>query len=542
MKKKYTKPPRFSVVPENVANVVSVGDLRDLVFWVLSDQHGPPAPQWLNVQNRSAIKRMVSIMIPGLERPYAESELNNIKPRAFTMEELPVLSHFDHVWPTRAPGSAYRLDSTVAEFTRIPFTAAEKKQQEKERAGKSTEITYESLLMTPELLKECEYPLEVGPGWIELEPLDRPLRVYALDCEMVETNGSDRVLARVSVIDEQLGAVYETFVKPADPITNYLTPYSGITPQLLENVQTTLEDVQEWFKTNISKDDILIGHSLEFDLNVLKLVHRKVIDTAVSYQHPRGLPWKPSLKWLAKRYLGLDIQTGTEGHDSAQDAGTCMQLVGKKMKHGINYGCQAPSMGIVEKLSLCSLATAIVDYGTPRWDQGHAKTICSISSDAEAAKKAAGLTKAHDFVYVRFRELESAQGWYAETPAGLDMTKVYAELNENIRTVLDAVEPNTAVIIWSGQSDPREMNRLQQKKRRFQAEFATKKWDEIEDPWTDADNTALAAATLKARMGIAFLQVFKSEQPKLESEALKVESELDASAEIEPPTKKQKKN
>lgn len=512
VKKKYTKRPMFSVVPENVKKPVSVGDLRDLVFWVLSDQHGPPAPQWLLVQNRSAIRRMVSIMIPGLERPYGANELNDFKPRAFKIDELPILDYFRYVWPAKAPGSKNRLDSAISDFFRIPLTPAEKKDLEKHRQKTGVKATYETLLMTPEQLKE--YPVAKDDSWIELDELDREPKIYALDCEMVEV-GAVSALARISIIDQDEQVVYESFVKPSETITNYVTAYSGITPEILKDVTTTLEDVQKWLKENLSRSDTLIGHSLDFDLNALHLVHKKVIDTALIYQSPRGIAWKPSLKWLAKRYLQIDIQTGNNGHDSAEDARTCMQLVAKKIEKGLNYGIQEHTTGIVEKLKDGSQSTAIIDYGTPRWDQGHAKTICSITSDSEAAQKAASLTKSHDFVHVRLRELEAAAGWYKEVE-GVDMDKVYKELNANIKTILDAVEPNTAVLIWSGQSDPREMNRLLQKKKQCNEEYKTKKWDEIEDPWTEEHEKELGSAVNSARMGIAFVEIFKPETPEIE--------------------------
>ena len=65
---------------------------------------------------------------------------------------------------------------------------------------------------------------------------------------------------------------------------------------------------------------MLVGHSIESDLRALKLVHFRVVDTAALYPHPKGLPFKMSLKGLAKEFLEQEIQQGggTSGHDSAQ--------------------------------------------------------------------------------------------------------------------------------------------------------------------------------------------------------------------------------
>jgi RNA exonuclease 1 len=65
----------------------------------------------------------------------------------------------------------------------------------------------------------------------------------------------------------------------------------------------------------------------------------------VLFQHSRGPPFKPSLKWLAERWLKKKIQMPNEiavpgqegvviGHDSQEDAQTAMELLDLKMKEG----------------------------------------------------------------------------------------------------------------------------------------------------------------------------------------------------------------
>ena len=55
------------------------------------------------------------------------------------------------------------------------------------------------------------------------------------------------------------------------------------------------------------------------------LVHTLVVDTSTLYPHFFGLPYRRSLKSLAKSYLKRDIQTGT--HDSLEDARASLELV-----------------------------------------------------------------------------------------------------------------------------------------------------------------------------------------------------------------------
>lgn len=79
----------------------------------------------------------------------------------------------------------------------------------------------------------------------------------------------------------------------------------------------------------INKNSILIGHGLENDLNVMRLFHNKVIDTAILYSKTK---FKVSLKNLAFEVLSRKIQNGE--HDSSQDAIATMDVV--KVKIGIS--------------------------------------------------------------------------------------------------------------------------------------------------------------------------------------------------------------
>jgi DNA polymerase III epsilon subunit-like protein len=61
-----------------------------------------------------------------------------------------------------------------------------------------------------------------------------------------------------------------------------------------------------------------------------------VLDTVALYPHPRGLPYKSSLRHLARSFLRRTIQDGE--HDSAVDATAAMDLVLLKVEKGPSFG------------------------------------------------------------------------------------------------------------------------------------------------------------------------------------------------------------
>lgn len=202
-------------------------------------------------------------------------------------------------------------------------------------------ISRTSLLLSPIQMIIESYPMPTDEGIRLLRSKFKPVTdsspMFALDCEMCITDRSE--LTKISIVDEELRVVYSELVKPDLPITNYLTRYSGITKEMMENVTTRLEDVQAFMRRSLPRDAILIGHSLNMDLAALQIFHPYVIDTSVIYSRTGVRSYKPSLKALAYELLGKSIQTSDKfGHDSLEDAITAMELVKLKLVNGILFG------------------------------------------------------------------------------------------------------------------------------------------------------------------------------------------------------------
>nr|XP_046241388.1 uncharacterized protein zgc:152968 isoform X2 [Scatophagus argus]XP_046241389.1 uncharacterized protein zgc:152968 isoform X2 [Scatophagus argus] len=155
--------------------------------------------------------------------------------------------------------------------------------------------------------------------------------VYSLDCEMCYTvQGLE--LSRVTLVNSSLQVIYDTFVKPDNEVIDYNTRFSGITEDDMKGNHTSLREVQETLLSFINADTILIGHSLETDLCALKFLHGTVVDTSVVFPHRLGPPHKLTLNNLTADYLRRIIQESVCGHDTAEDAAACMELMLWKVK------------------------------------------------------------------------------------------------------------------------------------------------------------------------------------------------------------------
>ncbi|GAA6218681.1 RNA exonuclease 1 homolog [Lates japonicus] len=155
--------------------------------------------------------------------------------------------------------------------------------------------------------------------------------IYSLDCEMCYTvHGLE--LSRVTVVNSSLQVIYDTFVRPDNEVIDYNTRFSGISEEDVKGNNTSVREVQETLLSFISADTILIGHGLETDLCALKLLHGTVVDTSVVFPHRLGPPHKLTLNNLTAEYLRRIIQESVCGHDTAEDAAACMELMLWKVK------------------------------------------------------------------------------------------------------------------------------------------------------------------------------------------------------------------
>ncbi|XP_037821672.1 uncharacterized protein LOC119610498 isoform X2 [Lucilia sericata] len=170
--------------------------------------------------------------------------------------------------------------------------------------------------------------------------LKKHSKVYAIDCEMSYT-GLGLEVTKVTVVGYDGSLVYEHFVRTQAEIIDYNTRFSGVSEKDLSadsnNSIKTFAEVQKDLLNLFDADTILIGHGLDNDLRVLRLVHKTIVDTSVIFSHSTGYPYRRSLKNLTKSFLKRDIQCGDMGHSSFEDSRACLELMMWKIRKDLRH-------------------------------------------------------------------------------------------------------------------------------------------------------------------------------------------------------------
>ncbi|GAA5826583.1 hypothetical protein JCM11251_002437 [Rhodosporidiobolus azoricus] len=159
--------------------------------------------------------------------------------------------------------------------------------------------------------------------------------VAAFDCELIYTT-SGMSLARVTVISSSGSILLDEHVRP--PISSHIldlnTRFSGVQQADLDKAVLDVQGVRKALAQFMDEGTVLVGHGVENDLRALRLVHMRVIDTAILFPHPNGGTWRHSLRNLTKDILGKFIQQDdpTIGHSAKDDAEAALELVRWKVK------------------------------------------------------------------------------------------------------------------------------------------------------------------------------------------------------------------
>lgn len=494
---------------------IHISDYRDLIVSIFTGQK--LRDRKLDVQYGDNISKVVYVLadkiVPEDFKLSKESETSIIEsPFDFINKTFQEISYITN------PGSKSTLHPVLDLLTNIRLN--KKEVQTALDSLKTNKITINDLSLTPNALKWNGYPIHSSienlvtvtrdfldrfetskkntedDDWVETVETDDDKHIYAMDCEFCLSNNG-HVLTRISIVDFSGRTLYDTYVKPSTPIIDYLTKYSGITVEKLENVTTTLSEVQQKVIDIIHKQDIIIGHSLESDLNVIKIRHPNIVDTSLCYHSVRGPPYKPGLRYLAKLHLGKSIQEGEsngEGHSSVEDALTCLELVKMKILNGQLFGEQVKSDSIFKRIDnqrrlkgKNPIRSLVVDR---RYQNSQNETVRTVGvcSDKEALE-VLGIDKEEKEDYDI-----SIVALYENDNLNDNLEKIYQSLPSNSLFIISNLPPTEQVSILQ-----REKNEF----RNFKGEL--NEWEG--DVW-DFDKEVLLKQEIElSRKGVSFIKI-----------------------------------
>ena len=137
-----------------------------------------------------------------------------------------------------------------------------------------------------------------------------PDHIVSLDCEMVGCGSKGRIsaLGRCSIVNYYGEIIYDSYVKPILPVTDYRTKWSGIKRKHLSNA-VPFSEAKKLIKHHLS-GKYIVGHDLKNDFSALKFTPHPLLikDTSkcLALRHIAGLPeqQKPSLRTLTGLFTG----------------------------------------------------------------------------------------------------------------------------------------------------------------------------------------------------------------------------------------------
>ena len=480
-------PPLTSEVRSSVAvssveglQILKTGKLQGIILHVML---GAP---WL-VQHIEGVHLLYSCPVAILWLSMVSAELFFSRPEVFSgLKSLRPQVQF----LLQHPGSAYFAKLGIESFMFMGGLEGEKRRQGE---GRVVAVRRTNCLLDYDAMRESDFPMpsyahsrntsdgttyssphsdtspaphsyfrlcESWPASVEDAVNGYPM--FAVDCEMVQTRAGLE-LARVSLVDENLQCVYDKLVKPDNPVLDYKTEYSGVTAETLADVPTTLRDVHRDLFHLLPPHCILVGHSLENDLHALKMTHPYIIDTSSLFLSSGKCQYKPKLRMLAKRMLGVDIQVGSDGHSSVQDARTCMELVLKTFSDGKPVSVDGRS--ILTEIASFNHSVAIVDRPSIVRLFGPHTSGCPVPTDEDTVIEAKKALSQHNLTFLQLHSYEEYIKSTKKRECEHEAQRVLRQMDAEVLDIVDSCQSGTLVLVVCGSGDIRAVKELQQSKQ-----------------------------------------------------------------------------
>ena len=164
-------------------------------------------------------------------------------------------------------------------------------------------------------------------------------QAITLDCEMAGVKGARGLrneVILVCAVDYFTGAVLlNKLVNPSERVSDWRSKIHGITNAAMKEAVLLGHALAGWKEARaelwklIDQNTILVGHALQHDLDVLRMVHTRVVDSAILARNAIGMSnsqW--GLQRLCQELLNVEIRRNDGAvHDCLEDVLATREVV-----------------------------------------------------------------------------------------------------------------------------------------------------------------------------------------------------------------------
>ncbi|RFU35492.1 hypothetical protein B7463_g856, partial [Scytalidium lignicola] len=158
-------------------------------------------------------------------------------------------------------------------------------------------------------------------------PSKPKFQAVVLDCEMAHVKGGGAEVIFLSAVDFITGAVLlNHYVRPERIILDWSTRIHGITRFEVDAAAARGEALLGWNGARealwrlIDESTILVGHALRNDLDVLRLIHPRIVDSAILTREAVGEARQWGLDTLCRELLHIKFRDNKKStHDCMED-------------------------------------------------------------------------------------------------------------------------------------------------------------------------------------------------------------------------------
>ncbi|QYS95439.1 C2H2-type domain-containing protein [Trichoderma simmonsii] len=176
-----------------------------------------------------------------------------------------------------------------------------------------------------------------------VQPATIKRRAVVVDCEMAETTDGSDELVSLYVMDFLTGeTLIDSLVLPSRPIADWRAKIHGINATIMSEAAAHQNALRGWAAAreelwkHVDESTILVGQSILFDFEALRLIHMRVMDSAIlateAVFNKTGKKYrKPRRRWglqeLCEKFLGIQIRNGDGIHSNMEDVLAAREVV-----------------------------------------------------------------------------------------------------------------------------------------------------------------------------------------------------------------------